>query len=440
MSEIARYNEWAKNVPVSTGRPAFWSYLTIAVFVALFGYWAATAPLESAAVAPGVVAAAGKNITVQHLEGGIVREVVAHEGDRVRAGDELFRLDPTLSQAQLMRLTNTAASLKARAARLEAERDSKDMVAFPPELATAIIPEIKSIVSEQASLFAESLKRYRSELEILRQRQAALEESAQGLLAQKKAGEDQLAIVDDEIVRKRKLLDKGLTDRSQFTALMRNQADLLGQIGQATAGIASANNQIIEARQQLERATNSRVETASKELTEARRQLADITEQIVAASNILDRVTVRAPADGLIVKQMINSPGSVIRQGEALLELLPTTNDLIIEARLDPREVDVVHIGQKARLRFVALNARKTPEVEGEVTFVSPDRLVDEATQMPFYSIRLKITGELPDSIKQEQIYPGTPVESFIATGERTFLEYLVKPIEDSFQRAFREE
>jgi HlyD family secretion protein len=274
----------------------------------------------------------------------------------------------------------------------------------------------------------------------LRQRQAALEESIQGLSSQKKAAEDQLKIVDEEIERKRKLLEKGLTDRSQFTALMRNQAELLGQIGQATAGIASANSQILEAKQQIDRAITARMETAAKDLTDTRRQLADVTEQVVAAKDILDRVIVRSPSDGLVVKQMINAPGSVVRQGEPLLELLPTSNALIIDARLDTREVDAVHIGQDARLRFVALNARSTPEVAGQVTFVSPDRLVDEATRVPYYSVRLKITGALPDAIKPEQIYPGTPVESFISTGDRTFLEYLAKPIQDSFHRAFREE
>lgn len=440
MSNVQNYNDWAAEVPVSTRSSALLSYVTIAAFLAGFGYWAATAPLDGAAIAPGVVAASGKNQLIQHLEGGIVEKVMFREGDRVKAGDELIRLDQTLPQAQLRRLSNTAASLQARAARLEAERDGKETLNFPKNLATSANPEIADILREQKGEFDETLRRYKSELEILRQRQAALEESVVGLTAQKKAAEDQLKIVDEEIERKRKLLDKGLTDRSQFTALMRNQAELLGQIGQATAGIASANNQIIEARQQLDRAVTSRIETASKDLTETRRQLADVNEQVVAAEDVVKRVSIRAPSDGLIVKQAVNVPGGVVRPGEALIELLPTSDDLIIEGRLDPRDVDVVHIGQQARLRFVALNARSTPEVPGEVIYISPDRLVDQTTQAPYYSVRLKITGTLPDAIKPEQIYPGTPVESFISTEERTFLEYLVKPIQDSFQKAFREE
>ena len=441
MSNVSDYSEWSKAVPTSTKSVGRASFLTIAVFIAAFGYWAAFAPLEGAAVAPGVVAAAGKNQDIQHLEGGIIKDVLVHEGDRVKASQELYHLDQTLPQAQLNRLTQTASSLAARSARLQAERDGKEMVVFPKELTTEpVAPALAEIISEQTSEFETGLKRHKSELSILRQRVDALNESINGLGAQKKAAEDQLDIVAGEIVRKKKLLDKGLTDRSQFTALERNQAELLGQIGSTTASIASARSQIIEAKQQIERSISQRVETASKDLTEARRQAADVDEQAVAAKSVLDRTTVRAPADGIIVRLKINSPGSVVRPGEPLLELLPTSNELIIESKLDPRQVDSIHIGQLARLRFVALNARKTPEVAAEVTFVSPDRLVDEATHQPYYTVRLKIHGALPDTIRQDQIYPGMPVEAYISTGDRTFFEYLVRPIQDSFSRAFREQ
>ncbi len=433
-------DEWTKSIPTATGNAAFASYATIALFVAAFGFWAATVPLEGAAVAPGVVAAAGKNFEVQHLEGGIVDKILVQEGDRITAGQELYLLDPTVPNAQLNRMTNSAASLKARMARLQAERDGLSQVEFDSALLADKSPEIIEIISEQESEFKNSFKRYDAELSILNQRLEALQESIKGLTAQKGAAESQLTIVDEEIARKKKLLDKGLTDRSQFTALMRNQAELLGQIGSSTAGIASAKSQIVEARQQLERASSARVETASKDLTETRRQLADVNEQIIAAKSVLDRVVVRAPANGIVVKLNVNSAGRVVRPGEPLLELLPTNSDLIIEARLDTREVDVISVGQSARLRFVALNARSTPEVAGEVIFISPDRLIDQATQQPYYSVRLRITDKLPEGIKGEQFYPGTPVEAYISTGARTFFEYLYKPIQDSFSRAFREE
>jgi HlyD family type I secretion membrane fusion protein len=440
MSQVNVLDEWTKSIPTATGKAALASYVTIGAFVAAFGYWAATIPLDGAAVATGVVAAAGKNFEIQHLEGGIVDKILVQEGDRITAGQELYLLDSTVPNAQLNRLTNSAASLKARIARQQAERDGLKEIAFGLELLADTSAGTADIIAEQTSEFVNSSKRYEAELSILNQRLEALQESIKGLTSQKEAAESQLSIVDEEIGRKKTLLDKGLTDRSQFTALMRNQAELLGQIGSATAGIASAKSQIVEARQQLERASSARVETASKELTETRRQLADVSEQVIAAKSVLDRVIVRSPSNGIVVKLNVNSTGRVVRPGEPLLELLPTTNNLIVEARLDPKDVDAVTIGQSARLRFVALNARSTPEVEGEVTYVSPDRLIDQATQLPYYSLRLRITDKLPDGVKSEQFYPGTPVEAFISTGARTFFEYLYKPIQDSFSKAFREE
>ncbi|MGL4490394.1 MAG: HlyD family type I secretion periplasmic adaptor subunit [Rhizobiaceae bacterium] len=440
MSQSSVLNDWTKSIPTTTGRASLASYLTIGGFIAALGFWAATVPLEGAAVAPGVVAAAGKNFEIQHLEGGIIDSILVQEGDRVTAGQELYRLDPTVPNAQLNRMNNSAASLKARVARLQAERDDLKEIAFDSVLLADTSEQTKEIIAEQTSEFQNSVKRHEAELSILDQRLEALEESIKGLAAQKGAAESQLTIVDEEIERKRTLLDKGLTDRSQFTALMRNQAELLGQIGSATAGIASAKSQIVEAKQQLERAGSARVEAASKDLTEARRQLADVNEQIVAAKSVLDRIIVRSPANGIVIKLNANSPGRVVRPGEPLLEMLPTNSNLIIEARLNPTDVDVVTIGQAARLRFVALNQRSTPEVAGEVIFISPDRLIDQATQQPYYSVRLRITDELPAGVKSEQFYPGTPVEAFISTGGRTFVEYLYKPIQDSFSKAFREE
>ena len=435
----AGLDEWARDVPKATRGIALAAYGSLAAFVAAFGFWAATAPLDGAAVAAGVVAAAGKNLSIQHLEGGNVAEVLVGEGQRVKAGDALFRLDRTQLQSQLNRLVKAKSSFSARAARLEAERDGKKELIFPDAIAATIDAEIVAIAAEQTNDFLSGLNRHQTELAILDQRVRALEESITGVTAQKKAAEDQLAIVEEEIVRKKGLLDKGLTDRSQFAALMRNQAELLGQTGAAASEIARAKTQIVESRQQTERAITQRVEQASKDLTEVRRQEADYDEQIFAARALLDRTVVTAPVDGIVIAMNITSTGSVVRPGETLLELLPTTKDLIVEARMDTREVDNVRIGQEARLRLVALNARSTPEVAAEVVFVSPDSLIDQATRMPYYAVRLRIR-DLPDGVSKDQIFPGMPVEAFISTGDRTFLEYLVRPVTDSFSRAFREE
>jgi HlyD family type I secretion membrane fusion protein len=423
MSLVGDYSEWAKDVPTSTRKIGFAAYGTIARFLAAFGVWGVTAPLDGAAAALDVIAAAGKNLTIQHLESGNIEEV----------------LDPTVPQSQLNRLTKAKSSLEARATRLRAERDGAAELSFPVDLNSSTVPDIVEILDGQTNDFNSGPRRHESEINILRQRVSALEDSISGLDAQKKAAEDQLAIVSDEIVRKKKLLDKGLTDRSQSTGLIRNQAELLGQIGAASSQIASAKTQIGEARKQIERATTQRVEQASKDRTDVRHQATDYEEQIIASRSVLRRAVVTAPIDGMTARLNINSKGSVVQPGEILPEILPTTNDLIVQAKMDPKQVDSIRVGQSSRLRFIALNSRSAPEVAAAVTFISPNRLVDEAIQQPYYVIRLRIDA-LPKEVSPDQVYQGMPEEAFISTGDRAFAEYLARPMMDSFSRAFRED
>jgi HlyD family type I secretion membrane fusion protein len=440
MSDVLVQGEWAKKVPTSTWRSAILGYGSMAAFVAFFGYWAATAPLAGAAIAPGFVAAAGQNLKVQHLEGGTVTAVLVKEGGRVKLGQTILTLDPTVLQSQLDRLLKLDVTLKARHARLAAERDGKETLSYSADLAAlAQMAGIDSVIDEQQGEFSARLARHKNELSILGERMSQLKESVTGLEARKKASDDQLTIVKSETARKLKLLDKGLTARDQYTQLLRSQADLLGQVASTESQIASAKNQINEAREQIERAKSQRVEDALKELSDTSNKISDGEEQIKAARSVLARTIIKAPADGVIVSLKVNSPGIVLRPGDNVLELLPTSFELLIEARVDPRSIDTVRVGQEARLRFVALNSRTTPEVSATVTYISADRLLDPANNQPYYLARLRITDKLPEEISRDQIYPGMPVETYISTGDRTFAEYLVKPIIDSFSRSFRE-
>ena len=432
---------WARAVPTGTGAIALFGFATIALFAGGFGVWAATAPLSGAAIASGVVAAAGQNVAIQHLEGGIVREVRIADGDRVERGDVMFVMDGTDARAQRNRLTLQRIALRAQLARLVAERDLSDTMAVSDELEAAAREEgVEEIVAEQRGEFEARLSRYRQENVILNQRIASLREQVTGLEGQVEAGEQQRAVLKDEIARKEKLLDRGLTGRDEYTELVRADAQLFGQLAQTRAQIASIQTQIIEAEEQVARATTQRVERAVTDLSDVRSRLSDVDEQLAAADAVLDRVVVRAPSDGVIVAIARNKAGAVIAPGDTMAELLPTSDELIVEARLSPLDIDVVSVGQDASLRFSALNARITPEVDARVTYVSADRLIDQATQEPYYTARLQIAETLPTSIQPEQIYPGMPVETFISTGDRTFLEYLTKPITDSFQRSFRED
>ena len=433
--------DWAADVPTRTGGVSMIGYAGIAAFLGAFGFWAATAPLAGAAIASGVVAAAGQNLTVQHLEGGIVAEVAVEEGQRVEAGDTMFVMDRTNALALRNRLTKQRLALLARKARLEAERDGDDGLTLDPDLlATAAEEGVDDTVNEQVREFETRYERHRSERVIFAQRIATLGEQIAGLEAQVLAGEQQQEVIAAETVRKEDLVRKGLARQDELSDLLRAGAQLFGQIAQAQASIGAAKTQVVEAEEQVVRLATQRIEQAVTELAEVRTQLGDIEEQLNAADAVLGRVVVRAPTDGIVVSLAYRAPGSVVGPGEGMAELLPTTDDLVVEARLSPLDIDQVSLGQEASLRFSALNARITPEVDATIRYVSPDRLVDPATQEPYYTARLEITENLPPEVRPDQIYPGMPVETFIRTSERTFLEYLVKPITDSFSRAFTEE
>jgi len=434
-------DSWSATVRTGTRAVALVGYLAILLFAGAFGVWAATAPLAGAAIVSGVIAAAGQNQVVQHLEGGIIRDIHVREGDRVSDGDPLFTMDATRASASLNTATKQWINLRARKARLEAQRDGADAVGFDDTLVERAAENgLSHVLQEQREEFAARLARFNSEIVILNQRVAAGREAIIGFASQKTALEDQLAVVDDETERKKTLLGQGLTNRSEYTALLRSQADLVGQIGSIASQMEQTRTQIAEAREQLVRQQSQRVEQSLAELNEVSAEIGNVEEQLAAARDVLDRIVVRAPSDGLVIRIEQNTPGSVVGPGEELAQLLPTSSELIVEARLSPADVDIVRPGQQADLRFVALNMRTTPQVPGSVTFVSPDRLVDPANNQPYFVARLRITADLPPEVDRDKIYPGMPVEALISTGERTFFEYLAKPLTDSFNRAFREQ
>ncbi|MER8414201.1 HlyD family type I secretion periplasmic adaptor subunit [Mesorhizobium sp. M1342] len=421
-------------------RVAFAGYAAMAILMGCFGYWAVSAPLSGAVITQGTISATGGNILIQHPEGGIIQELLVHEGDRVQQAQELILLDRTAAQAELNRLTRQSIALKASASRLEAERDGLDRLAPITEAAPAPFQNnFEVLVQEQQKEFNARLARFRSEQSILRQRVAMHRQSVVGLQAQKQAIEQQAEVVKKELGIKTSLLDKGLTNRTEYSQLLRSEADLVGQAGALEANLASANTQIVEAQEQIERLTTQRVEEALTKLDEVRSSLADIDEQMRASEAVLRRTTIKAPAAGIVVSSTYNSRGSVIAPGEKIMEILPTASGLIVDARLPPKDIDQVRVGQPAKLRLSALNMRLTPEISAMVTQVSADRLIDQATHEPYFRAKLKIATDLPPGVKAEQLYPGMPVEAFISTGERTFFEYLVRPMRDSFARAFTE-
>ena len=431
---------WTSDVPTGTRLYAVSGLVLGIAFLGSFGAWASLAPIAGAAVASGVVAAAGQNLSIQHLEGGIVKAIEVAEGERVTEGQPLIELDPTVATAQRDRLKNQLIGLEARAARLSAERDGAEELVFDPALLQkARTAAVTDLLDEQHREFAARLSRHHQEQAIMVQRIKALREQAEGMSAQKTALEKQIKVVREEEARKGDLLGKGLTNRSEYTALVRAGADLVGQLGQIVSTILASNTQITQAEQEAARLESQRIETAVSQLNDVRASLSDMTEQLRASESVLSRSVIRSPADGVIVAKSINTIGSVVKPGETLIEILPSAADLIVEVQLSPNNIDSIRPGQGARLRFTSLNARTTPTAEATVTYVSADRLIDQQNRESYYTARLKLDEPLPPGLAAESITPGMPVEAYISTGDRSFFDYLTQPITDSFARAFRE-
>lgn len=433
-------NDWQKRIPVRTNKAAGFGYGMIALFLGSFTYWASTAPIAGATIAPGVVAAAGQNVEIKHPEGGIVATIQAREGDRIKAGDTLFVLKSETVTSQLNLLQKQKFGFQALISRLIAERDSLPEIMFGPDLKkSAIALDLQTLIDEQKREFDIRNKRYASEIRILNQRVLALEEALIGAEAQKQSLDEQIIVVREEAERKRQLLEKGLTNRSEYTDLLLSETQLVGQIGTIIAQISQSRVGIVEAQEQLVRQETQRVEDAIARIYDIRLRINDLEEQINVAQTALEQITVTAPTDGIIIRSSVNAEGGVIRAGDVLLEILPTAQDLIVEARIRPIDVDAVKLGQRASLRFSTLKESSTPEIDGTVSYKSADRIIDPTNQQPYFTVRLKIDGELPADFSLDRIFPGMPVETMIATEERTFWEYISKPVRDSFTRAFSE-
>ncbi|MEO1701745.1 MAG: HlyD family type I secretion periplasmic adaptor subunit [Pseudomonadota bacterium] len=415
-------------------------YAVIAMFFGGFGFWAATAPLNGAAIASGAIAVSGENLTISHFEGGVVGEIHVRDGDRVEAGDPLVSLDGTRALAEYQRLQKRRVALTAQLARLRAERDDKAELVFDETLtedARAI--DFEDALTEQVAQFDVRRERFAAESEILTQQMAGLREAITGLEAQKTSIARQIDVLNEEAERRQGLLDKGLTLRSDYTNVIRSRAALVGEAGQLESEIARSRIQILEAKENRIRLRTQIVEEVVTGINDIRSQLEDIEEQISAARSVLERTVIRAPNDAFVVNLSVNTIGAALRSGEVIAELLPVDVELGVTAQVSVADVDLVKPGQSANLRFAALNQRLTPDVPGTVIYVSRDRLIDEQNGHPYYEVRLSI-DELPAQVTQDQVYAGMPVDALITTDERTFLEYLSRPITDSLALAFREQ
>lgn len=428
----------SRNFPLKW--PVFIGSLAVLVFFGGFGVWAATAPISGAAVAVGTLVATGQNKIVQHLEGGTIKEILVGEGETVELGEPLIVLDQTVPETNLQRLRERQDVQRALEARLLSERDGSETIRFPPELADAADkPGVKRLIEDQEAEFFARLSRHKEEIQVLEKQVRAFSEEITGIRAQNEALEIQIDLLDQEVQSISSLMKDGLATQERFLSLKRAQASLLGNRGGNIAAIAKVRQQIAQTERQIQVVRATRQEEASTSLVQIRANIQDIESQLRTAADTLERIVVRAPTSGTIIKMNVHTLGEIIQSGQHLMEILPQGAELLIEARVRPEDIDVVSPQKIATIMFSALNRQTTPVATAYVQFVSADRLVDEATQQPYYLARLKLSEEDSRLPVFDSLHPGMQVEAFIQTEDRTFIDYLTRPIRDSFRKAFRE-
>jgi HlyD family secretion protein len=404
------------------------------------GGWASTAEISGALIAPGSIVVESSVKKVQHPTGGVVGEVRAHDGDLVKAGDVLVRLDDTVTKASLAIVTKNLDGLWARAARLEAEQRGLDKITFPPMLTSrADDPDVKAIMASETKLFDVRVNGRIGQKAQLRERITQLNEEIAGLAAQEKAKDQEIELVQKELGGVSDLYDKHLVQLSRLTTLQRDAARLSGERAQYIASRAQAKGKITETELQIIQVDKDMVSDVSKDLRETNDKIGEFVERKVTAEDQLRRVDIRAPQAGMVLQSTVHTVGGVITAGDTIMLIVPQADDLQVEAKVNPQDIDKLQLGQKTLLRLSAFNQRTTPELNGIVTRVSPDVTTDQRTGQSYYTIRVSMPPEEVARLGEVKLIPGMPVEAFVQTGERTLLSYLIKPLNDQLMRAFRE-
>jgi HlyD family type I secretion membrane fusion protein len=427
---MAESRQAFRSLPRAVRGPLLAGSAAAVAFFGAFGGWAALAPLDGAAIAPGVVSVESSRKAVQHLEGGIVGEILARDGDRVTAGQPLLRLDETRPRAALESLRLQRAAASALAARA-AERDGAAEPAFPDWLADG--PE----AAAERNVFQARRQALEGQSAILSQRAAQHREEIAALNAEIASARKQGALIAQEIADVQGLFDKGLERKARLLALQRQAAEIEGQRNRNEAMIAKVRRDIGETELRIVELRTAMLNEAVEGLRETREKVARLEEEIRAAEDVLTRTVIVAPTSGVVVGQQVHTRGAVIQPGQPLMEIVPEGDRLVVEARVEPGDIDVVHSGQQAMIRLTALNQRFAPPLHGAVKSVSADRLTDQRTGLPYYLARVELNAE--GQPEAPTLQPGMAAEVLIATGSRTMLDYLASPLLKAIERAGRE-
>ena len=397
-------------------------------------------PLSGAVVVPGNLVVQSNVKTIQHPTGGVVSQIPVRNGMRVTAGDLLLRLDATQAQASLQVVSKQLDEVRAKISRLVAERDGLPRPAIPAEMSARLDDaNVKNLLASEASLFRARVTARDSQKELLQSKVSQLGQEIEGLEAQVGSKAKQLDLITGELTGVQELFDKRLVPLARLTTLQRESARIEGERGQLISTIAETKAKIGEAQLQIVRLDQDVRTEVVKDLGEAQGKEAELSERGVSARDVLDRIEMRAPTSGVIHQLAAHTIGGVIRAGDTIMEVVPDSDDLQIEAKLQPNDIDQVRKGQQAYVRFSAFNQRVTPQLIGEVSYVSPDTTRDTQTNMSYFTVRITLSEEERRRLAGLQLSSGMPAEVFMQTGSRTMLSYLSKPIMDQFQRAFVE-
>jgi HlyD family secretion protein len=415
--------------------------LLVLCFVLGLGTWSGFAPLESAAVASGVVESESSRKTIQHLEGGIIRKILVADGDVVRAGQTLISLEDTKARAEVQSLQGQLWDATAREARLQAEQHGLERVSFPAklEIMQNESPSVAAVLTAQQSIFETRRQVFQSQAAVNREKKSQVEKEIEGLRAQESAASKRVEIVREEAATVAMLVDKGLERRPRLLNLQREMADIEGRRGEIVAQISRAGQVINESHATLLKLESDRQSEIAQSLREAQNQIFQIRERLQAAEDQLLRTAVRAPEDGVVTELRIHTLGGVIGAGAPLMDLVPRQDRLIVTARVRPEDIDVVRPGLSADVNLLPYNQRRVPRLQGTVTQVSADRLVDKRTDQPYYAAKIRVHPQVA-GIDGVQIIPGMPAQVFIKTGRGTVALYALRPLLDSFNKAFRED
>ena len=433
------------NQSTSRARRSIRNHLIAGIVVVLLvgfgvGGWAVSTEISGAVIAQGLVVVESNVKKVQHPTGGVVAELRAKNGDRVRAGDLLVRLDDTTTRANLAVVVKALDELAARQTRLEAERDGAEKLSFPALLTGRVSdPEVARIVNGESRLFElRSIARAGQKAQ-LKERITQLDQEIAGLTAQEVSKDREIVLVKREVESLRELWAKNLTPLFRMTASEREAARLDGERGALIANIARAKGRITETEFQIIQIDQDLRSEVARELREIQAKSAELVERKVAAEDLLKRIDIRAPQDGTVFQVAVHTVGGVINPAEPIMQIVPDSDTLTVEAKVNGQDIEQLRVGQTALLRMSAFNQRTTPELEGKISVISADLVVDQRTGLGQYVVRIAIPDEQTARLGELKLVPGMPVEAFMQTRPRTVISYLAKPITDQLARTFRE-